>query len=53
MITRKTTETTRRENEVGRKQTRLERLQIIKEAAERHYMKSLWYKEKHLFLSGR
>ncbi len=39
----KTTKTSVPEKKVDRSQSRLERLQIIKEAAERHKMKSRWH----------
>lgn len=48
----KTTKTNITEKKAGRLQTRLERLQIIKEAAELHKMKSLWHNKKHVFVTG-
>lgn len=41
------------EKKAGRLQSRDERLQIIKEAAERHRIKLLWYNEKPHVVSGR
>jgi hypothetical protein len=49
----KTTKTNLTEKKPGRLQNRIERLQIIKEAAERHRIKSLWYDEKPRHVSGR
>jgi hypothetical protein len=53
MSAKKSTKTTIPEKKVGRLQSRLERLLIIKDAAARHHMKSLWLNEKLLLVSGR
>jgi hypothetical protein len=49
----KTTKTIGTEKNGGRVQSRIERIKIIKEAAERHRVKALWYNEKLHIAPGR
>jgi len=53
MSTQQDTKTTIPEKKVGRSQSQLERLLIIKDAAARHHMKSLWLNEKLPYPAGK